>query len=869
MPLERGQVFTLDAMVALLLALVAVSAMLNYVHFARPPTYTGQVKVSATAVTQPVKWGWVATAAFKGELPHLEVQEIPIDRDKWTIHGNTWSAHVDIRVPPKKRIVMAILVLMVGDNHVADVFDPKERDLGVFVTVNGDRRRVFPTVPIDWKGNVGWIAYDSRFPTNGNGRIWEKTIIDLTVDPWGNPLLAKRTDDDQISLDIKLRLRAVTGQPRGGSYYHKSRIILVLAPEQFDVAVRTWLPQGDQTGPSPANRNGNPVRGPLARSFDEANDGRHPVTNFADWYGKDLDDDPNNVTVKDLVNKIGPVPSQWKWAPPVVRLNRSYSYQWYGTPGVGDAQRADTHVDPQDPNGDGVDGILLRATGDSINQGYRLFAAYVMMPRTFSSIVTADAPRLALTRDTSSSSAPPEFVVHASFHDPSYIDSYLLKDPTSGLGGDCRRYVPILVRLLNPWPGWREYLRWRNLWNLTPDMAKYPWWPYEARGRCEVFEASNSWYRNYAGSPPDYPFGASGYSHLIVIDPHAPWKPGDNETVEDVLRTHDALRAYLLLPNRSPGPHIYTSYNYLTDGKFGPPFLRHPGGFAVQGGPQPRLVSIWIKAPSWLYQWNQWSDSVRVTRFGFANTRFRNVPGDGRSDTIDLPFEIRKPPGMPSYIQFWGVQDVYLFGNMDEDPDRFRVFVDGREVWRDEWVPPTILNLRSLSGGEVASPGHHTVRIWEYEQPSPESVEMGPYSVLVLYRGLIYVVISTLEPTKRDAVNKARDTLVNILHHLGIRDPKFIKENSRITAAPARGYGKAHRFKLVLRGPHPPDAMKRLATRVLSQMQSSGILSYIAMCEEQGRPFDQRAIKGFLESVLWGDVRYELYMDDKLILSGP
>ena len=125
MPLERGQVFTLDAMVALLLALVAVSAMLNYVHFARPPTYTGQVKVSATAVTQPVKWGWVATAAFKGELPHLEVQEIPIDRDKWTIHGDNWSAHVDIRVPPKKRIVMAILVLMVGTTTLRTCSTPR------------------------------------------------------------------------------------------------------------------------------------------------------------------------------------------------------------------------------------------------------------------------------------------------------------------------------------------------------------------------------------------------------------------------------------------------------------------------------------------------------------------------------------------------------------------------------------------------------------------------------------------------------------------------------------------------------------------------------------------------------------------------
>jgi len=861
-PRGRGQIFTLDAAVALLLALVAISAALSYVHIARPTTYSGQVQVSTTAVVQPVKWGWVATGSFRGELPHLEVKEVRITnwhRKGW-FHPNVYySAHVDIRVPPKKRIVTAFLVLMIGDNHVVEAFDAKDRDLGVFVTVNGVKCRVFPTVPIDWKGDVGWKRYNLY--TTYNGRIWEKTVIDLTVDPWGNPLLAKRTDKDHISLDIKIRVRGSWGE----RYLNRTRVIMVLAPDCYDVAVRTWLPQGEQTGPCPANKNGNPVRGPIARNFDEANDGRHPVTNFADWYGQDLDDDPQNITIRDLINKIGPAPWKVSDAPDVIVDRRSWYYAWYLTAGTGDAQRADVNIDPRDPNGDGIDGILLRATGDRVGQDYRLFAAYVMMPRTFSSCVTADAPRLALTRDTSSFSAPPEFVVHAGFRDPTYVDSYFLSDPTKSLGGDCRSATPIRGRLY--WPVWRPWYE-VNIWNLTPDMLKKGK-KYEASGECRVLEASDRWYMNYAGVPPDYPFGAAGYGHLVMIDPHARWSPDTNETVEDVLRTHNTLRAYLLIPNRGGGPHIYWWLNYYKDGHRNNPWMKFPGGFAVQGGPQPRLVTVWIRAPGWLFQWNPWTDGTRTTKFGFANTRFKNVPGGDRPDELELSFKISRPPGMPSYIRYWSVQDVYMFGNMDEDPDMFRLYIDGRQVWDDKWAPPVIEDLKALSGGEVATPGQHTVRIWEYEQPSPEAVEIGPYSVLVLYRGIFYVTVPTLQPTKRDAVEKARQMVTSILNYLGIRDQKFINENLRITVAPARGYGKPHQFKLVLKGPHPPDELRRMATRILSQMQSSGILSYIAMCEEHGRPFDTNAIKGYIESVLWGDVHYELYMDGRLILSGP
>ncbi|WP_457614253.1 hypothetical protein [Methanopyrus sp.] len=786
---ERGQLFTLDAMAALLLSLVLVSLATGYIRMVSWPSIPSYQKVSSVAVVQPVKWGWVATGVYRGELPHLEVKEIRVT--DWHQSGDKMTAEVDVssKIPSDKKIVMAFLVLMTGDNHVVDLYDPNDKDLGVFVDVNGDEKRVFPTVPIDWRGNIGWPQFYYQY----NGRIWEKTIVDLTVDGWGNPLLVNKTSNDNIKVKIGARVRGWWGSP----YWDKTRIVLVLAPKQFDVAVQVWRPDDPQIGPQPYDdkdgKTGVPVKGPLASDTDNP-DKKNPVTNFADWYGDDVDssrlENPNEnpvITVKDLVMRIGK---------PIWDL-----YQW--TVGTGPYREYYDESDDtvhrlknaKDPNGDGTDGIVLTRHGDRIDDSYHLFAAYVMMPRTFSSVCPLDAPILALTTQRD---GPPEFVVYANVRTPWDISKIDWANVDDSLGAS------------------NFGIGETNWWNKTSDLD---FW----NTTIQYYKYYNDWYARSIGVPADYLYGSSGYSHLVVIDPEAPWPTGGliggESTVEQVLKTHSTLYAYLRLPNRSHGVHTYYNYEngYWT--------FKFPGGFAVQGGPQPRIVAIWIKAPHWLYQWAPWADSVNLS-CGFANTRFKNVPGGDRSDELDMTIDIRRPPDMPSAVKNWSVQDVYMFGNLDEDPDNFKIYVDGEDVWPDDWVPPSIEDLKSLSGGKIATPGIHTIKVREYEQPSPEAVEIGPFNILVLYKGTVYLYLPCLKRDKEDAVNALRQEFAN----LGINpdDPRV-----RITVAPARGYDRPHRFRLVVwqeeRVLYTPEYLRQLSAEALSQLQSSGALSYVAM----------------------------------------
>ncbi|WP_456434690.1 hypothetical protein [Methanopyrus sp.] len=831
MPLlkERGQVFTLDAMTALLISLVLVLLTLDYIHMVSWPSISLGQKVSSVAVVQPVKWGWAATGVYRGELPHLEVKEINVTN--WNANGDKWTAEVDVsdKIPPDKKIVMAFLVLMIGDNHVADAYDPNDKDLGVYVNVNGDERRVFPTVPIDWRGNIGW----NYFPYNYNGRIWEKTIVDLTVDGIGNPLLVNKTSNDDIKVRIGVRIRGRWGS----SYRDKTKIVLVLAPKQFDVAVQVWRPNDTQIGPQPyddrGGKTGVPVKGPVASDLSKED----PVTNFADWYGEDIDKDrlenPDEnpvLTVKDLVMRIGKVFVDWgRWTPVGTGPYREYYDEGDGTVHkLGNAR---------DPNGDGADGIVLTRHGDNIDDSYHLFAAYVMMPRTFSSVCPLDAPMLALTTQRD---GPPEFWVYANVRTPQDIAKIDPADVDGSLGES-----NIGTNITHEW-------------NKTSDLHE--------EDQMEYYKYYDDWYSRSIGVPADYLYGSSGYGHLVMIDPKAPWPTGGllgtTSTVEQVLRTHDTIYAYLRLPNRSHGVHPY--YNYDVNNGYW--YLKYPGGIPVQGGLQPRIITIWIKAPRWLYEWAPWNDSVNLS-CGFANTRFKNVPGDGRYDELDMTINIQRPPDMPPMIKNWSVQDVYMFGNLDEDPDNFWVYIDGKEVWPDNWVPPSIEDLKSLSSGKIATPGIHTIRIGEYEQPSPEAVEIGPFNVLVLYKGTVYLYLPCLKRDKEDAV----DALKQEFRSLGIdpNDPRL-----RITVAPSRGYDKPHKFKLVVwqeeRALYTPEYLRKLSAETLSQMQSSGALSYVAMEWEYYKDTGdatglRRALQSMhslLSSVLGVHFKLEVY-DDK------
>ncbi len=220
---RRGQVFTLDALVAFLVALMALPAAISL--FPRASEVFG-VSGTAQLTVPPVKWGWTGTASFDLKVG---IEPVVIKINDWKeVAPGKYQATIDVsgNIPKNNAILAAFLKITAG-NVIDDVFK----------SVNYNPPKLTVTVQ---------TSTSSTTPVDTQPFL-DKYFVDLTVDPDGNPLLFDKTENDGVKLTITVE------NPEDPTLLNNSEFVMFTYNRYLmDAVLKVW--KADSTGldfPSP------------------------------------------------------------------------------------------------------------------------------------------------------------------------------------------------------------------------------------------------------------------------------------------------------------------------------------------------------------------------------------------------------------------------------------------------------------------------------------------------------------------------------------------------------------------------------------------------------------------------------------------